>query len=519
MSKPIRLVPQTAQPIEFTCPLCSNHHAAYVFGTDRFRIYRCAGCSLTFGSDRREVGAPPSDRMPFAAKVVRGDQQHAALIAALEAAAIRGPALVVADRQDSVVRLLESRNIAIGRVVDEKGFAPASWGQSFESAVVSDALMRAPDPRAALLKIHQHLPEGAPLIISMPLLDGRQARLMGLNWHEWQPANRWYFTRETLTLLLLSAGFEHVWFEPERRRYSLDDLIERMSRREERTIGQRGLEMVRRVSPGVVRRATFRLPTGTSVVTATRRERRPECVVSIVVPVFNERRTFPVMMDALLGKSLPGMRKEIIIVESGSTDGTRELVETYQQRPGVKVIFQQSPRGKGNAVREGFRAATGDILMIQDADLEYDLDDYDGLLAPLASWQAMFVLGSRHQGGWKMRKFTDAALTAAAFNLAHGCFRGLVNLALGSKMSDPFTMFKIFRRDALHGLGFVCNRFDFDIELVIKLVRKGYVPLELPVNYVSRSFSEGKKVRVVRDGLTWVWTILRARFCALGTAA
>jgi len=515
MSKPIRLVPQTAQPIEFTCPLCGNHHAAYVFGTDRFRIYRCAGCSLSFGSDRREAGASGFDRMSIA----RGEQQHAALIAAVETSAIRGPALVVADRQDSIVALLESRGIAIGRVVDEKGFGPGSWAQTFESAVVSDSLMRAPDPRAALLKIHQHLRDGAPLVISMPLLDGRQARLMGLNWHEWQPANRWYFTRETLTLLLLSAGFEHVWFEPERRRYSLDDLIARMSRREESTIGQRSLEILRRISPDAVRRKAFRLPTWTSVVTASRGERRSECVVSIVVPAFNERRTFAAMMDALLAKSLPGMRKEIIIVESGSTDGTRDLVESYRDCPEVKVILQQSPRGKGNAVREGFRAATGDILMIQDADLEYDLDDYDGLLAPLANWQAMFVLGSRHQGGWKMRRFADAAVTAAVFNLAHGVFRGLINLALGSRMSDPFTMFKIFRRDALHRIGFVCNRFDFDIELVIKLVRKGYVPLELPVNYTSRSFSEGKKVRVVRDGLTWVWTILRARFSPLGTAA
>jgi glycosyltransferase involved in cell wall biosynthesis len=216
---------------------------------------------------------------------------------------------------------------------------------------------------------------------------------------------------------------------------------------------------------------------------------------------------------------MPVMRMEIILFECASTDGPRELVYWYGKRPGVNLIFQPAARGKCNAVREGLRAATCDILMIQDADLEYDVDDYDGLLAPLASWQAMFVLGSRHQGGWKMRKFADAAMTAAAFNLAHGFFRALINRAVGSKMSDPFTMFKIFRRDALHGIGFVCNRFDFDIELVIKLVRKGYVPLELPVNYVSRSFSEGKKVRVVRDGFTWVWTILRARFSSLGTAA
>ncbi len=86
-------------------------------------------------------------------------------------------------------------------------------------------------------------------------------------------------------------------------------------------------------------------------------------------------------------------------------------------------------------------------------------------------------------------------------------------------MTDPFTMFKVFRRDALFGLDFVCNRFDFDIELVIKLVRKGYVPVELPVNYASRSFAEGKKVSVTRDGMTWVWTILKLRVLPIGRGA
>jgi glycosyltransferase involved in cell wall biosynthesis len=222
------------------------------------------------------------------------------------------------------------------------------------------------------------------------------------------------------------------------------------------------------------------------------------------------------MMDALLAKELPGMRKEIIVVESNSTDGSRALVQSYEGRPGVRILLQLRPRGKGHAVREGLALATGDIVMIQDADLEYDLDDYDGLLAPIAAWQSMFILGSRHQGGWKMRKFNDAPLTATILNLGHSFFRSAMNLALNSSMTDPFTMFKVFRRDALFGIDFVCNRFDFDIELVIKLVRKGYVPVELPVNYAARSFAEGKKVSFVRDGLTWLWTILKLRFSPIG---
>jgi len=317
-------------------------------------------------------------------------------------------------------------------------------------------------------------------------------------------------------LLLLAANFEHVWFRPERRRYSLDSLTERMQANAEAALWVRSLQFVQRWLPHPLRQSEFRLPSGTAVVSAAAAPMRTECVVSIVVPVFNESRTFRDMMDALVAKQLPNMRKEIIVVESNSTDGSRELVLIYQKHPDVRIVLQPAPRGKGNAVREGLSLATGDIIMIQDADLEYDLNDYDGLLAPLTAWQSMFILGSRHQGDWKMRKFNDAPLTAFVFNFGHWFFKSAMNLALGTRMSDPFTMFKVFRRDALFGIDFVCNRFDFDNELVVKLVRKGYVPIELPVNYVSRSFAEGKKVSFLRDSTTWLWTIFRARFTPIG---
>jgi len=515
MSRPLRLVPQAAQPIEFACPLCGSVHAAYIFGTSQFRIFRCGGCALTF-SKKPTRATDPSSPAQWRAPRGRNERDHAGLLASVDAATIIGPVLVVAGPKDGLIPLLEERGITIGRVAGHEDFGPSDWGERYHAAIVSDALMRAADPRSALLKIRKHLEPEAPLLLSVPLLDGSQARLMGRNWHEWQTDNLWYFTRETLNLLLLSANFGHVWFRPERRSYSLDRLSERMQGNAEAASWLNRIESVRRFLPQPLRRREFRLPSGTAVVSATAAPARSECVVSIVVPVFNERATLQAMMDALLAKQLPGMRKEIIIVESNSTDGSRELVQTYQGHPEVQIVLQPGPRGKGNAVREGLSHATGDIVMIQDADLEYDLDDYDGLLAPLAAWQSMFILGSRHQGGWKMRKFNDAPLTAAVFNFGHWIFKSVINVALNSRMSDPFTMFKVFRRDALFGIDFICNRFDFDIELVIKLVRKGYVPLELPVNYAARSFAEGKKVSFTRDGLTWMWTILKLRLLPIG---
>ena len=236
-------------------------------------------------------------------------------------------------------------------------------------------------------------------------------------------------------------------------------------------------------------------------------------VCSIIVPVFNERNTFPELMRRLLAKRLDhlGLEREIILVESNSSDGTRELVAGFSTTPGVRVIWEDRPRGKGHAVRAGFAAATGDIVMIQDADLEYDLDDYDVLLEPLLQDGAAFVLGSRHSGSVRMRKFTDQRLLGEVCNAAHLLFTAVLNLLYGQKMKDPFTMFKVLRRDCLYGLQFECNRFDFDHELLIKLLLKGYRPLEVPVNYCSRSFKQGKKIRFFRDPPGWIAADIKFR--------
>ena len=203
---------------------------------------------------------------------------------------------------------------------------------------------------------------------------------------------------------------------------------------------------------------------------------------------------------------------EIVVVESGSTDGTRELVARYANHPRVTVVWEDRPRGKGHAVRAGLERISGDFVMIQDADLEYDLEDYESLLEPLLHGREAFVLGARHGGGaWKMRQFTGQPLLSVVMNAAHVFFTVLTNLLFGARMRDPFTMYKVFRRDCLYGLRFECDRFDFDFELVIKLLRKGYTPHEVPVNYRSRSFTEGKKVSFVSDPLTWLRALAKFR--------
>lgn len=239
-------------------------------------------------------------------------------------------------------------------------------------------------------------------------------------------------------------------------------------------------------------------------------------ILSVVVPVYNEIATVQEALDAIVAKQVAGWVLEIIIVESNSTDGSREIVRRYEGRERVRVLLEPEPRGKGHAVRAGLGLATGDVVLIQDADMEYDLADYEVLLAPLATRSQSFVLGSRHgEGGWAIRKFTDQPLQALVLNAAHWFFTFCLNASLGIWLKDPFTMYKVFRRDAIDGLTLECNRFDFDWELLIKLVRRGHRPIEIPINYESRSFKEGKKVTFFRDPLTWMVALVKYRCCKL----
>jgi len=215
----------------------------------------------------------------------------------------------------------------------------------------------------------------------------------------------------------------------------------------------------------------------------------------------------------LLNKPLR-IEKELIIVESGSRDGTREIVLEYRDRPGVRVLLEAEPRGKGHAVRAGLAACGGSIVLIQDADLEYDVDDYDALLEPILQGRASFVLGSRTLGAddWKVRRFAHGALAGSLLNLAQVGFAKTFNLLYQQRTTDVNTMFKVFRRACLDGVELESDGFELDIELVCKLVLAGHAPLEVPVNYVARDFSQGKKIRFWRDAWPGYAAFFKYRF-------
>jgi glycosyltransferase involved in cell wall biosynthesis len=280
---------------------------------------------------------------------------------------------------------------------------------------------------------------------------------------------------------------------------------------------------LRRWVPGPLRRREVKVVASGIDVTARRSPLTPPASrpvrVTVIMPVYNERPTFRIVFDQVHGKTVPGAEIDIVIVESGSTDGSAEAVDEVASRPRVRVIHEPKPYGKGHAIRSALRVADGDVVLIQDADLEYDVNDYDQLLAPVIAGRAAFVLGARHDrrhGSLKMRRFSEHAAVHLLMGFGHVAFRLLFNVVYRQRLRDPFTMFKIFRRDCLHGLELESDHFDLDWELVAKLIRKGYTPLEVPVNYSSRTFREGKKVSLWRDPLTYVRACFKYRFVRLG---
>jgi glycosyltransferase involved in cell wall biosynthesis len=244
--------------------------------------------------------------------------------------------------------------------------------------------------------------------------------------------------------------------------------------------------------------------------------------LSIIIPVYNEKNTVLTLLTNVYKHTVEGVEKEIIIIEDNSKDGTREIIKKFVKgKKNIKLILQDRGHGKGTAVRKGFEVATGDIIMIQDADLEYDVNDYEKLIRPIIDGKTDFVLGSRHlkhngKTDWLIRRFKGKERIYAYFmNFGGLFFHKLFNIVYGVNLTDPTTMYKVFRRSLLKKIHLEGKYFELDWEIVGKFIRLGYVPMEIPVKYHSRGNDEGKKVRFSRDVLTWLITIFKVRFIPL----
>jgi SAM-dependent methyltransferase len=382
---------------------------------------------------------------------------------------------------------------------------------SFDVCVLCDVIEHVRDPAVFVREVRALLKPDGVVYVATPSLNSWSARLLGGSWMEYKPEHLSYFNSASAQSLLYKAGFCEVLVRPNRKVLTLDYIAHHF-RRFPVPVLTPLVGLLARLTPRRLRERPLSLVASGMAICARAAEPRTRETLSVIVPAYNEAATFDTLMRGLLAKSLPGLDIEVVLVESNSSDGTRELAERYRHHPRVRLILEDRPRGKGHAVRTGLAHATGDYVLIQDADLEYDLNDYEALLEPLRQGRASFVLGARHGGSaLKMRRFERQRLLSLFLNCGHWFFTALINVFFLVWLRDPFTMYKVFRRDCLAGLTFRCNRFDFDYELLIKLIRKGYRPLEIPVNYRSRSFRQGKKVAMFRDPLTWFRVLARLR--------
>ncbi len=219
--------------------------------------------------------------------------------------------------------------------------------------------------------------------------------------------------------------------------------------------------------------------------------------LSILIPVYNERTTILKILERV--QAVP-YDKEIIAVDDGSTDGTRELLA---QAEGVTVLYHDRNRGKGAAIVTALAHATGDIIVIQDADLEYDPRDYKQLIEPIVEGRAKVVYGSRFLGP-RMAMFFWHMLANKMLTL-------MTNILYDAILSDMETGYKAFRADVIKGMRLRSHRFDFEPEVTAKVLKRGIRIFEVPIAYYGREYSEGKKIGV-KDGFVAVWTLLKYRF-------
>ncbi len=242
--------------------------------------------------------------------------------------------------------------------------------------------------------------------------------------------------------------------------------------------------------------------------------------LSIIMPVYNEQATLVEIVNRVrtvdltidrdgTNQLLQGplvLEREIVIVDDGSTDGTREILNQLraENAPDLRIIYHERNGGKGAALRTGFEQSTGDIIVIQDADLEYDPRDFVKLLEPLLEGRSPVIYGSRFMGG-------PRSAMSLSHTLGNKFLTILTNLFFGTALSDMETCYKCFRRDVIANMPLRSRRFDIEPELTAKILKRGYTIYEVPISYNGRAFHEGKKISW-QDGFAAVSTLIKYRF-------
>jgi len=225
--------------------------------------------------------------------------------------------------------------------------------------------------------------------------------------------------------------------------------------------------------------------------------------LSVIIPAYNEKRTILEILDRI-DKTPLSIEKEIIIIDDFSTDGTRDILKNIKKR-NINIFYHEKNIGKGSAIRTGLKKITGDIVIIQDADLEYDPNDYQKLIDPIIKNKAKVVYGSRNLGKGKHERSHFSFYIGGVF------LSKLANLLYGIKITDEATCYKVFKADIIKNIKLKCKKFEFCPEVTAKIAKKGIKIVEIPISYHPREKNEGKKINW-KDGVEAIYTLIKYRF-------
>jgi glycosyltransferase involved in cell wall biosynthesis len=228
-------------------------------------------------------------------------------------------------------------------------------------------------------------------------------------------------------------------------------------------------------------------------------------LLTILMPVYNEAKTILEIIKRVEAANIGNVNKELVIVDDFSKDGTREVLKKLADEGKYKIYFHSHNMGKGAALRTALTYATGDIIIIQDADLEYDPNEYAELLVPVLEGRADVVYGSRLSGGKVVRAFNYLHYIGNKFLTL------LTNILYNTILTDMETCYKVFRADVIKNIQIKSNRFDFEPEITAKILKRKYKLYEMPISYSGRDFNGGKKISW-RDGFAAVWALVKYRF-------
>ena len=223
--------------------------------------------------------------------------------------------------------------------------------------------------------------------------------------------------------------------------------------------------------------------------------------LSVIIPVYNEVESIETIVKRVQGTKLPS---EIILVDDGSKDGTRDILKTMEGKKGLRIILHEKNQGKGAAVRTGMAAAQGDVLLIQDADLEYDPRDYPELLKPIEEGLADVVYGSRFLG-------RAHRVTMFWHMVANKSLTLMTNILYDTILTDMETGYKVFRKEVIEGMVIRANSFNFEPEFTAKILKRKYRIFEVPITFNPRDYTQGKKIKL-HDAFEAVWALIKYRF-------